>query len=168
MISTSEQTLFSERTLDSSSLQVNHIIYPDNAKTSRARLIHPQHMRLRSLYTTGVVILALANSVTKRMYPSLLGPPWSICEMRIMRTSLAVSGEESLTWCVKGCFMPPWKGVHMQCPIIRSMLRMATTVSGPVPLRVFWELQLQQSYQCLDCLGKCPWSKMQDTWHIEK
>lgn len=75
MISTSEQTLFSERTLDSSSLQVNHIIYPDNAKTSRARLIHPQHMRLRSLYTTGVVILALANSVTKRMYPSLLGPP---------------------------------------------------------------------------------------------
>lgn len=75
MISTSEHALFSERALTSSSLQVNHVTYPDNAKTSRARLIHPQHMRLGSLYIRGVVMLALANSVAKRMYPPLLGPP---------------------------------------------------------------------------------------------
>lgn len=109
MISTSEQALFSERALTSSSLQVNHVTYPDNAKTSRTRLIHPQHMCLGSLYTRGVVILALANSVAKRMNPSFLGPPCSICVMRTPRTSLTVSGEESLAWCVKGCFMPHGK-----------------------------------------------------------
>ena len=75
MLSTSEHALFSERALASSSLQVNHVTHPDNAKTSRARLIHHQHMRLRSLYTKGVVMLALANSVAKRRYPPLLGPP---------------------------------------------------------------------------------------------
>lgn len=155
---------FSERALTSSSVQVNHVTYPDNAQTSRARLIHPQHMCLGCLYTRGVVIQALANSVAKRMYPPLLEPPCSICEMRTPRTSLKGSGEESLTWCVKGCFMPHGK-VHRQCLIIRSVLRMVTTINGPGPLRVFWELQRQQSYQCPDYLGKCPWSKTQNIQH---
>lgn len=154
MIPTSEQALFSEIALTSSSVQVNHVTYPDNAQTSRARLIHPQHMCLGCLYTRGVVIQALANSVAKRMYPPLLEPPCSICEMRTPRTSLKGSGEESLTWCVKGCFMPHGK-VHRQCLIVGSVLRMVTTINGPGPLRVFWELQRQQSYQCPDYLGKC-------------
>ena len=168
MISTSEHALFSERALTSSSLQVNHVTYPDNAKTSRARLIHPQLMRLRNLYTRGVVMLALANSVAKKKVPS--PPGTSLIRLWNENTE---NFPGSFRWRVtdvvcKRMLYAPWKGVHMQCLIIRSVLRMSTTISGPEPFRVLWELQLQQSYQCLDCLDQCPWSKIQDVWHTEE